>query len=36
MPPQLKLHIHYTKSPKRDNINILCLWMPKEHRCFKY
>ena len=31
MPPRLKLHIHYTKSLKRDNIYKLCLWMPEEH-----
>ena len=31
MPPQLKLHLHFTKSPKHDNIYILCLFMPEEH-----
>ena len=31
--PQLKLHIdvHFTKSPKRDNIYKLCSWMVEQH-----
>ena len=33
IPPELKLHIHFTKSPKRDNIYKLCLWMLEEHYC---
>ena len=33
MPPRLKLHIHFTKSSKRDNISKLCLFMPQEHTC---
>ena len=28
--PKLK-HIHFTKSPKHDNIYKLCLWMLEEH-----
>ena len=35
MPPQLKPHIHVTKSAKRDNIYKLCLWMPEKHDCLK-
>ena len=31
MTPQLKLHIHFSKSPKHDNIYKLCLWMLEEH-----
>ena len=31
MPQKLKLHIHFKKSPKRDNIYKLCLWMLEEH-----
>ena len=30
---KLKLHIHFTQSPKRDNIYKLCLWMLEEHKC---
>ena len=36
MPPKFKLHIHFTKSPKRDNIYKLCLWMLKEIGCLKF
>ena len=30
-PLKVKLHIHFTKSPKRDNIYKLCLWMLDKH-----
>ena len=33
MPSKLKLHIHFTKSLKRDNIYKSCLWMLEEHNC---
>ena len=26
-------HIHFSKSPKRDPIYKLYLWMPEEHNC---
>ena len=29
--PRLKFHTQFTKSLKRDNIYLLCLWMPEEH-----
>ena len=29
--PKLKLHLHLTKSPKRDNIYRWCLYMLEEH-----
>ena len=29
---QLKLHTHFTKSLKRDNIYKLCLWMLEENK----
>ena len=31
MPQKLKLYIHFTKLPKRDDIYKLCLWMLEEH-----
>ena len=31
MPTKWKLCIYSTKSPKRDNIYTLCLWMLEEH-----
>ena len=34
MPKKLKLHTHFTKSSKRENIYKLCLWMLEEHTCF--
>ena len=33
MLPKFKLNIHFTKSPKRDNIYKLCLWMLEQHSC---
>ena len=33
MPSQFKLHLHFTISPKHDNICKVCLWMPEEHKC---
>ena len=30
---ELKLYKHFTKSPKRESIYKLCLWMPEEHNC---
>ena len=33
--PKLKLNIHLTKSPKRDHIYILCLYMVEEPNCLK-
>ena len=33
MPPKFELHIHFTKSLKRDNIYKLCLWKLGEHNC---
>ena len=31
--PKFKLNIYLTKSPKRDHIYILCLYMLEEHNC---
>ena len=31
---KMKLNIHLTKSPKRDHIDKLCLYMLGEHNCF--
>ena len=33
IPPQLKLHTYFTKSPKRENIYILYLWISEEYNC---
>ena len=33
---KLKLNIHLTKSPKRDNIYKLCLYTLEEHKCLVY
>ena len=33
MPPQLKLHTHFTKSPKPKNFYKLRLWTAEEHNC---
>ena len=29
----MKLHLHFTKSPQRDNIYKGCLWMPEKPIC---
>ena len=33
MPPKFELHVHFTKSLKRDNIYKLCLLKLLEHNC---
>ena len=33
IPIQLKLQLHFTKLPKRDNIYKVNLWMPEEYNC---
>ena len=33
IPHKLKLHIHFTKSSKRDNIYKLCFRIQEQHSC---
>ena len=33
---KLSLHLHFTKSLKRDNVYQLCLWLLEEHICLAF